>query len=93
MSVATKWLELAKIERQRARERDGTSEKLKQNTPGYFKQGGREMIDTTKEIIHMARQGKDAEQIILSPLSTGFDGDGPQSAAESAAARGGGARG
>jgi len=66
MSAATKWLELAKIERQRARARDGTSEKLKQNTPGYFKMGGRgrAMIDTTKEIIDMARQGKDAEQII-----------------------------
>lgn len=64
MSAAIKWLELAKVERQRARERDGTSEKLKQNTPGYFKMGGREMIETTKEIIHMARQGKDAEQII-----------------------------
>ena len=63
MSAATKWLELAKIERQRARERDGTSEKLKQNTPSDFNMGGREMIDTTKEIIHMARQGKEADHI------------------------------
>jgi len=58
MSAATKWLELAKIERQRARERDGTSEKLKQNTPGYFKQGGREMIETTKEIIQHGAPGQ-----------------------------------
>jgi len=63
MSAATKWLELAKIERQRARERDGTSEKLKQNTPSDFNMGGREMIGTTKEIISLARQGKNTEYI------------------------------
>ena len=55
MSVAVKWLELAKEERKRARERDGRTQD--------YKVGGREMNPETQEIIKLAKQGKDKEMI------------------------------
>ncbi len=63
MSVAVKWLELAKEERKRARERDGRTQDFKTNRPPEYKVGGREMNPETQEIIKLAKQGKDKEII------------------------------
>lgn len=63
MSVAVKWLELAKEERKRARERDGRTQEFKTNRPPEYKVGGREMNPETQEIIKLAKQGKDKEII------------------------------
>lgn len=63
MSVAVKWLELAKEERKRALQRDGRTQDFKTNKPPEHKMGGREMNPETQEIINLAKQGKDKEII------------------------------
>lgn len=60
---AIAWMQLAKEERKRAMQRDGKLQFLKQNMSMDYLAGGRDMKPETRQIIEMAKQGKELETI------------------------------